>query len=65
METLIKIKCPDKSEYTDAPNDDVWVDDISKKRKSQADALTNLIVAQNYSCTIGLNGGWGSGKTFF
>lgn len=27
--------------------------------------LLNLVVAQDCSCTIGLNGGWGSGKTFF
>ena len=65
METLLKIKCPDKSEYTGTPDGDIWADDISKKRKSQADALLNLVVAQDYSCTIGLNGGWGSGKTFF
>ena len=65
METLLKIKCPDNSEYKGAPNDDIWADDISKKRKSQADALLNLVVAQDCSCTIGLNGGWGSGKTFF
>lgn len=65
MESLLKIKCPDKSEYASASNDDIWVDDISKKRKSQAEALIDLIVAQDYSCTIGLNGGWGSGKTFF
>ena len=65
METLLKIKCPDNSEYAGYLNNDIWADDISKKRKSQADALTNLIVSQDYSCTIGLNGGWGSGKTFF
>ena len=65
METLLKIKCPDNSEYSGSFNDNIWADDISKKRKFQADALINLIVAQDHSCTIGLNGGWGSGKTFF
>lgn len=65
MESLRKFKCTDKSEYKDSLDKDIWADDISKKRESQAKALVDLIVMQDSSCTIGLNGGWGSGKTFF
>ncbi|MCR5750554.1 MAG: KAP family NTPase [Kiritimatiellae bacterium] len=65
LETLKTIKYPDRSEYKGDPDKGIWDDDISEKRESQAKALIDLIVAQNCSCTIGLNGGWGSGKTFF
>ncbi len=65
MESIHQIKWPDKSEYSDSFEEDIWAADISKKREAQAKALADLIVVQENPCTICLNGGWGSGKTFF
>ena len=65
MEFIHQIKWPDKSEYSDSFEEDIWAADISKKREAQAKALADLIVVQENPCTICLNGGWGSGKTFF
>ena len=65
MESIHQIEWPDKSEYSDSFEEDIWAADISKKREAQAKALADLIVVQENPCTICLNGGWGSGKTFF
>lgn len=65
MESLHQIKCTDNSEYSGSLEDDIWSADISKRREVQARSLANLIVMQENPCTICLNGGWGSGKTFF
>lgn len=65
MESLHQMKCTDNSEYSGSLEDDIWSADISKRREIQARALADLIVMQENPCTICLNGGWGSGKTFF
>ena len=44
--------------------DNVWQDDVLK-RKDVATALTNIISSENNSLVLSLNGGWGTGKTFF
>lgn len=66
MTLIPQLKLRDKSVF-DQPSDgrDIWTDDISGKRKNQAKSLEDLIVAQSLPCTICLNAGWGSGKTFF
>ena len=64
MISLPQIKMCDNCECIGS-DDDIWADDISKKRKLQAQALIDLIVVQENPCTICLNGDWGSGKTFF
>lgn len=43
----------------------IWDDDKLGGRKDAADALTNLIIGQQYSLVLSLNGSWGCGKTFF
>ncbi len=65
MISLPQIKMRDNSECVGSVDGNIWVDDISKKRKLQAQSLIDLIVVQENPCAICLNGGWGSGKTFF
>ncbi len=45
------------------PNN-VWKDDVLK-RKEVAQTLTNIIEEETNPLVISLNGGWGTGKTFF
>ncbi len=42
----------------------VWKDDVLK-RKAVAKALTDIIADETNPLVISLNGGWGTGKTFF
>jgi KAP family P-loop domain len=42
----------------------IWGDDAFQSRENLAKALTNIIRDEPHSLVLGLNGGWGSGKTF-
>ena len=47
------------------PSDsDIWSDD-ALNRSSMAEKLTNVVAHEHRGLVIALNGGWGSGKTFF
>jgi hypothetical protein len=45
-------------------DDDAFKNDASKKRSQLATVLTNLIQDEPHPLVVGLNGGWGTGKTF-
>ncbi len=44
--------------------DDAFKNDASKKREHLANVLTNLIKDEPHPLVVGLNGGWGTGKTY-
>lgn len=47
------------------PNSEsIWGDDAFKTREKLANTLTSIIRDEPHSLVVGLNGGWGSGKTF-
>lgn len=60
---LYQFKQPDVS-TTITDETDIWSDD-KLDRKEAAERLVNMIAGQVGPLTIGLNGRWGEGKTFF
>lgn len=61
--SIYQLKQPDRS--ADIPKGvDVW-DGDKLGRKNEAERLANMIAGQIGPLTIGLNGPWGEGKTFF
>ena len=61
--SVYQLKQPDRS--ADVPEGvDVWEGD-KLGRKNEAERLANMIAGQIGPLTIGLNGPWGEGKTFF
>lgn len=61
--SVYQLKQPDRS--ADVPEEgDVWEGD-KLGRKNEAERLANMIAGQIGPLTIGLNGPWGEGKTFF
>lgn len=58
-----QLKQPDASSFV--PKDkELWSDDKLDRKKS-GERLANMIAGQTGPLTIGLNGRWGEGKTFF
>ena len=62
-EEEIKKKLTLKLIEADISSDDPWADDVLE-RKKVASALTNLVSEETNPLVIGLNGHWGTGKTF-
>lgn len=59
-ETIPQLKYPEP----EIPEENLWQDD-RLGREVMASTLTSLVRHQNHSLTISLDGGWGTGKTFF
>lgn len=57
-------KPPLKIEVAEISKDDPWRND-ALARKEMAVALTNLVKPESSPLVVTLNGGWGTGKTFF
>ena len=58
-----QLKQPDISSFVPEEKE-LWSDD-KLGRKTSAERLVNMVSGQNGPLTIGLNGRWGEGKTFF
>lgn len=61
--SIYQLKQPDRSADV-SEEGDVWEGD-KLGRKAEAERLANMIAGQIGPLTIGLNGPWGEGKTFF
>lgn len=59
-ETRPQLKYPEP----EISRDNLWQDDCLG-RGAMASTLTGLVQHQTYSLTVSLDGGWGTGKTFF